>query len=276
MEEEYEFLIEPSRRFSVNWRELWQYRELFYFFAWRDIKVKYKQAVLGVVWVVLQPLAMAFLFTLVFSRGLKVDTGGVPYPIFAYSGLLVWGVFSGGLLGAANSMVSNANIIKKIYFPRLIIPASAILTSVFDYLVGLIVYFGLLVYYYPHVAIVELILFLVLSLVLTVITTFGLGTLIAALNVKYRDVQYTLPFLIQFLLFVNPVVYPITVFPSEGAQYLMALNPMTSAIQLSRGAFSGGGVRWELVGISFVSSVLLFVVGIYVFRKTEGYFADLI
>jgi lipopolysaccharide transport system permease protein len=269
------YVIEPPGKFDLKAGELWQYRELFYFFTLRDVKVKYKQAALGFLWAVLQPLAMMVVFTLVFGVGLKVETDGVPYPIFAYSGLLMWNVFSSGLLGASNSMVGNAHIIKKIYFPRLIIPMSAILGSVFDFLMALVVYVGLLVYYHQHVVFWKLICLLPLSLLMTVVATFGLGTLLAALNVKYRDVQYVIPFLIQFLMFVNPVVYSSSIFKSEWAQYVIALNPMAGAINLSRAAFLDGAIRWDLVGISGLSAVFWLFLGVYVFRRMEAYFADL-
>jgi lipopolysaccharide transport system permease protein len=268
-------VIAPPSSFSLNGKELWHYRELFYFFTLRDVKIKYKQAVLGFVWAILQPLALMVVFTLVFGKGLKVETDGIPYPIFAYSGLLMWNVFSSGLLGAANSMVGNANIIKKIYFPRLIIPMSAILGSVFDFLMALVVYIGLLIYYHQHVVVWKVVLFLPISLLLTVVSTFGLGTMLAALNVKYRDVQYVIPFLIQFLMFVNPVVYSTSIFKAEWAQYLIALNPMAGAINLSRAAFLDSPIRWDLVGISCLSAVFWLFVGVYVFRRMEAYFADL-
>ncbi|GAA4458928.1 ABC transporter permease [Nibrella saemangeumensis] len=270
-----EYRIEPPARFSLGLEELWHYRELFYFFTWRDIKVKYKQAALGFLWAILQPLALVVVFTLVFGKGLNVETDGIPYPVFAYSGLLFWNIFASGLQSSANSMVTNANIIRKIYFPRLIIPMSAILVSVFDFVMALVVYSGLLLYYHQSVNLARIILLLPFSLILTVIATFGLGTLLAALNVKYRDFQYTIPFLIQFLMFINPVVYSTSIFRSETAQYVIALNPMAGAINLSRAAFLSSSIRWDLVSISVGSAILLFMVGIYVFRKTEAYFADL-
>src|SRR5437867_2019751 len=207
-----EYEIRPQNKFSMGLKELWHYKELFYFFTWRDVKVKYKQATLGFLWAILQPLAMMLIFTWIFSKGLKVGSEGIPYPIFALSGLLIWNIFSNGLLNSANSMVSNANIIKKIYFPRLVIPLSSILVTLVDFCFALGVFFCVVIYYRHSVNIYGLLICLPVSILLTVITTFGLGTFLSALNVKYRDFQYVVPFLIQFLLFVNPVLYSSKIF----------------------------------------------------------------
>ena len=201
-----EYIIERQHRFILGLKELIRYRELFYFFTWRDIKVKYKQAALGFLWAILQPLAMMAIFTLIFSVGLKVDSEGIAYPVFALSGLIIWNIFSSGLINSANSMVNNANIIKKIYFPRLILPISSILTSLFDFCFALLVYIGVLIFYQQNTDWLRVLYCLPISIVLTILTTFGLGTFLASLNVKYRDFQHVMPFLIQFLLFVNPVL----------------------------------------------------------------------
>ena len=275
-----EYHIKPQGKFSFNFKELWLYRELFYFFTWRDIKVKYKQTVLGFLWAVLQPLLMMTVFVVFFSRALKVPTDGIPAPIFYFSGLLLWNLFSTGLSGSANSMVSNAQIIKKIYFPRLIIPFSSVLVALFDFLMALIIYFGLLVFFKfttPTLIIDDkLILFLPLSLVLTIITTLGLGCTLAALNVKYRDFRYVIPFMIQFLLFLTPVIYPVSMFENiEGLKYFLAVNPMTGAMMLARGAFQPETIDWTVIGISIASACMLLIIGIYTFRKMEAYFADI-
>lgn len=270
-----EFIIENKGKFTLGGRELWQYRELFYFFTWRDIKVRYKQAALGILWAAMQPLSMMLLFTFVFSRGLKVGSDGLPYPIFAFSGLMIWNVFSNGLLNAASSMVANANIIKKIYFPRLIIPLSSILTALFDFLFAFATFIGLLIYFQLPFALWKLLFFTPLSILLTVITTFGLGTLLASLNVKYRDFQYALPFLIQFLLFLNPVLYSTKAFENNLAQWIMRLNPIAGAIDLMRAIFTEGAVEWSTLGSQFLVSIVLLFLGVYFFRKTEAYFADI-
>lgn len=271
-----ELEIKPQRKFTLGWRELWQYRELFYFFTWRDIKVRYKQATLGVLWAAMQPLSMMLLFTVIFSRGLKVSSDGLPYPIFAFSGLMIWNIFSNGLLNAASSMVANANIIKKIYFPRLIIPLSSILTALFDFLFAFGVFIILLVYYQLHFSLWKLVIFAPLSILLTVITTFGLGTLLASLNIKYRDFQYALPFMIQFLLFLNPVLYSTKAFDNILIRRIMQFNPIAGAIDLMRSIFTGGSdFQWSMVAGQFMVAFIFLILGIYVFRKTEAYFADL-
>ncbi|HET7114939.1 MAG TPA: ABC transporter permease [Hanamia sp.] len=270
-----EYVIQSQNKFSLGVKELWQYRELFYFFTWRDVKVKYKQAALGILWAILQPLVMTIMFTLIFSKALNVSSDGIPYPVFALSGLLIWNIFSNGLLNSANSMVLNANIIKKIYFPRLIIPMSTVLTALVDFFFALIIYSVVLIYYRQDVSILKLLLYLPLSILITIITTFGLGTFLGALNVKFRDFQYLLPFMIQFLLFANPVLYSAKAFTNPYISFIMKANPIASAIQLCRSIFTGQEVDWASVGISCIVAIFLLIMGIYTFRKTEAYFADL-
>lgn len=270
-----EYEIKHQSKFSLGFNELWQYRELFYFFTWRDIKVKYKQAALGILWALLQPLVMMLMFTLIFSKALKIDSDGIPYPVFAISGLLIWNIFSNGLMNSANSMVTNANIIKKIYFPRLIIPMSAILTAFVDFLFALIIYVGVLVYFNQGISLLKLFLYLPLSILITVISTLGIGSFLAALNVKYRDFQYIIPFMIQFLLFANPVLYSAKVFTNPLLIVIMRCNPIATAIQLCRSIFTHTPVDWQAVGLSSIVALLLLMLGIYTFRKTEAYFADL-
>jgi lipopolysaccharide transport system permease protein len=218
---------------------------------------------------------MMILFTLIFSHGLKVSSDGLPYPIFAFSGLMIWNIFSNGLLNASSSMVSNANIIKKIYFPRLIIPLSSILTALFDFLFAFGVFIGLLIYYQVSFSIWKLLIFTPLSILLTVITTFGLGTFLASLNIKYRDFQYALPFMIQFLLFLNPVLYSTRTFENLAVQRIVLFNPIAGAIDLMRSVFTEEVINWSIVGGQFAVALVLLVLGVYFFRKTEAYFADL-
>ncbi|MEP7229595.1 MAG: ABC transporter permease [Ginsengibacter sp.] len=270
-----EYEIKPQNKFSIGLGELWKYRELFYFFTWRDVKVKYKQAALGILWAILQPLVMMLMFTLIFSKALHAGSDGIPYPVFAISGLLIWNIFSSGLLNSANSMVTNANIIKKIYFPRLIIPMSAILTALVDFMFALIIYAFILIYYHQDVSIVKLFIYLPLSIIITIVTTFGLGTFLSALNVKYRDFQYLLPFMIQFLLFANPVLYSSKAFTNPVINGFMRANPIASSIQLCRSIFTGAEVDWQAVMFGCIVAILLLLTGIYTFRKTEAYFADL-
>jgi len=270
-----EFEIKPQNKFSLGLKELWEYRELFYFFTLRDIKVKYKQTLLGFLWAVIQPLVMALLFSFFLGKAIANYTElPLPYEIFAFSGLIVWGIFSSGLNNAGNSMVTNANIIKKIYFPRLIIPISAVLVGLFDFLMafGVFIVYGLLqgiqfnvsaLYYFP------------LAILLTCIATFGAGTLLASLNVKYRDFRYVIPFLIQFLLFVTPVIYPTSIAKKPILQTMLSLNPMSAPLEIFRAGISDAGVNWQLTLISVCSSLVVFMLGLVYFRKTEAHFADL-
>ena len=274
-----EYIIKPPGKLTINWKELWRYRELFYFFTWRDIKVKYKQTILGFLWAILQPLAMMTVFVLFFSKGLNVPTDNIPAPIFYFVGLMFWNLFSSGLNSSANSMISNAEIIKKIYFPRLIVPFSGVLVALFDFLMTLIPFIGLMIYYIITTNLTfsfHLFWQLPLALIMTVVTTIGLGCMIAAWNVKYRDFRYVVPFMIQFLLFVTPVIYPVTIFHNIPiAKYILSLNPMTGVMLLARNSFSTENLPLDLVGISIFATILFFTVGLFIFRKMEAYFADI-
>ncbi|MBI3500628.1 MAG: ABC transporter permease [Bacteroidetes bacterium] len=269
-----QYEIKPVSKISLGLKELREFRELFYFFTWRDIKVKYKQTVLGVLWAILQPFMLMVVFTLFFSKGLNVPSDNIPYPVFVYSGLLLWNIFSSGLSSASNSMVSNAGIIKKIYFPRLIIPMSSILVALFDFFMALVVYIGILIYY-RHPVDATIVIYLPLSILITIMSTFGLGTLLAALNIKYRDFRYIIPFFIQILLFLTPVIYPVSIIKYEWAQKILSLNPMAGAIELIRSPVTHAALNIQLVITSIFVSVLLFFAGLFYFRKTEYYFADL-
>jgi lipopolysaccharide transport system permease protein len=270
-----EFEIKPQGKFSLGVKELWEYRELFYFFTWRDVKVKYKQTVLGFLWAILQPLFMTVVFTLFVSDSIVEKTQlSIPYPIFAFSGMLLWGIFSNGMSNAANSMVNNSNIIKKIYFPRLIIPISSILVALVDFFIAFIIFIILLFIYKVDINYSALLL-LPFSVLITCLSAMGCGTLLAALNIKYRDVRYIIPFLVQGLLFLTPILYPINISNNSVAQFVLKLNPISGALELMRGLFVGYIINYETVFMSLVSSLILFIVGIVYFRKTESYFADL-
>lgn len=270
-----EFEIKPQGKFSIGLREMWSYRELFYFFTWRDLKVKYKQTVLGFLWAILQPLFMTLIFTYFLGESISNITSlSIPYPVFALSGMLLWAIFSNGMSNAANSMVTNANIIKKIYFPRLIIPVSSILVALFDFFISLIVFVFVLFFYNVDVNYSRM-FFLPLSLLVTCITAMGMGTLFAALNIKYRDIRYIIPFLTQALLFLTPVLFPSNISKSIVVQYILKLNPLSGALEMIRSVFSGYVINMETVLLSLVSSIILFMIGIIYFRKTESYFADL-
>jgi lipopolysaccharide transport system permease protein len=267
--------IKPPSHIRVGIKELWDYRELFFYFAVRDIQVKYKQTVLGFLWAILQPLLMMVVFTIFFSRVLNTPSDGLPYPLFVLSGLILWGLFSNGLMNSSNSMVTNSNIIKKIYFPRMIIPLSAILSAFFDFLMSLIVYCIAVLYFAPDINWTMLFICLPLAILLSIFASLGPGLLLCALNVKYRDFRYVVPFLIQVLLFLTPVIYPISILKYDFAKYILACNPMSASISLFRAPFLRTDLDFNLLGISLLTNVLLLFIGLLYFRKTETFFADL-
>jgi lipopolysaccharide transport system permease protein len=269
-----EYEIKPVGKVSLGINELLRYYELFYYFTWRDIKVKYKQTVLGFLWAVLQPFIMMIVFSLFFSNIIKMENKDVPYPVFVYSGLLLWNVFSLGLSSAGNSMISNAGIIKKIYFPRLIIPLSAVLVALFDFLMAFLMYI-IMLFYYGITPKAIVIIYLPLSLLITVITTFGIGCWLSALTVKYRDFRYVVPFLIQLLMFVSPIIYPVNLISNPILQKLLMFNPIAGAVSLFRFSFTAYPFDVNTILYSSVTAIAFFIYGLYFFRKTEYYFADL-
>lgn len=267
-----EFTIEPSSK-RIDWKELWRYRELFYFFTWRDVKIKYKQTVLGFLWAILQPLLMMTIFTLFFGRALNIPSQNLPYPVYVFSGLLIWNFFSTGLTSASNSMVNNSSIIKKIYFPRLIIPVSSILVALFDFLMAFVLLTGILIFYWQPVSWSALI-FWPVALLLTVVATLGLGSWLAALNVKYRDFRYVIPFLVQVLFFLTPVIYPLSLLKYPALQYALVCSPMYAAVELFRYPLTGIAPETPFLVISVISGFILLTVGILYFKRTEDFFAD--
>ncbi len=271
MEEE----IGPKKKFDFNVKELWEYRELFYFFTWRDVKVKYKQTVFGILWAIIQPLAIALILNYSIGSVLSKNYNlPIPYIIFVFSGFILWTVFSGGLTNAANSMVSNANIIKKIYFPRLVIPLSAVLSSVFDFLFALIVFFILSFYYSVPLSIWALVC-IPAGLFLTVTAALGSGILLSALNIKYRDFRYAVPFLIQGLLFLTPVIYPVNVSDNIVISSILKCNPVAAGLEIFKGSYAAYAIQPDVIYFSLLSNLIILFVGIFYFRKTESYFADL-
>ena len=271
-----EYVIKPPKGLiSINLPELWRFRELLYIFVWRDLKVRYKQTALGIIWAIFQPLIMMIIFTLFFGVFAKIPSDGAPYPIFVYSGLLLWNYFSHALTNASESLVSNQGIIQKIYFPRLFFPLSTIITPIIDFVFALLVFFGLMAYYHYSPGILGIVLIPVF-LIIAILTATGLGLLTASLNVKYRDVRHILPFFIQTLFFLTPVIYPINIIPAK-YHWIIDLNPMAGTITSARNALlHTAPVNWLLLGLSFVGAFLLLLFGLYYFRKTERYFADII
>lgn len=261
---------------ALNLRELWVYRELLYFLTWRDVLVRYKQAVLGVAWAVLQPFLTMIVFTVVFNRalGVKSPDPNLPYEVFSFAGLLPWQFFSGALSRSGVSLVGNANLLTKVYFPRLVIPISAVLAGLVDFVISFVVLLVLMAAYgvFPGWQIV----FLPLFLLLAIITALGVSLWLSALDVLYRDVQYIIPFLVQLWMFVSPVIYSISNIPEGPLRVVYSLNPMTGVI---------GGFRWALLGQKFPGGyvwisigvvVVLFVGGLFYFKRVERVFADVV
>jgi len=254
--------------------ELWRYRELLYFLAWRDVKVRYRQAALGVAWAVFQPLLTMVIFTVFFGRMAHMPSDGLPYPLFSYCGLVPWMYFSGVLAMAGNSLISNSTLITKVYFPRLLLPTSVAVAGLLDF--GMSAGFLVIMMFYYRVPPRWLLLTTPFWIAMLVMVTTGISMLVAAVNVKYRDVKYLLPFGIQILLFATPIIYPVTLVPQR-YRYLLALNPCWGMIDGFRASiFPGRPIDLGIVGVSVTVGVGLFVAGVYYFRKAERSFADVI
>jgi len=270
-----ELIIEAGRTERHYWRDLWRYRELFYFLAWRDILVRYKQTAIGLAWALLRPLLTMLVFTLVFGRLAKLPSDGAPYPILVFAALLPWQFFSNAFSEAGNSLISNSNMITKIYFPRLVIPASAVIVSFVDFLISAIILIGLMFWYnfIPDWRVLTLPLFIFIAFA----AAMGAGLWIAALNVKYRDFRYIVPFVVQFGLYISPVGFSSSIVP-EKWRLLYSINPMVGVIDGFRWAILGSNSQlyWPGFILSLVLVILLFMTGIHFFRKTERKFADII
>lgn len=267
--------IEPSKGWvSLNLRELWNYRELFYFFIWRDLKVRYRQTILGVAWAVLQPFMTMVIFSIFFGRLAQVDSDGLPYPIFSFAALVPWNFFSGALISGSNSLIGNANMLKKIYFPRMTMPISTALSGLVDFGIAFIVLVGMMVYYgyRPTGNVVWLPLLLLLALA----TALGVSLWLSALNVRFRDVRYTVPFIAQAWLFATPIAYSSSLL-EEPWKTIYGLNPMVGVVE---------GFRWALLGtetmpgpmviVSTLAALAILVSGAYYFRRMERDFADVV
>lgn len=268
-------IIRPKKLFSFSdLKEIWEYRELLYFFTWRDFKVRYKQTFIGVLWAVFQPFLTMVVFSLFFGGLLEVPSDGVPYPIFVYTGLLFWQFFSSALSDTSNVLITNQSIVTKVYFPRLLLPLSTVATKLVDFGIAAVILVGMMIYYGYTPSLLG-VLILPLLLLITFMASVGLGLFLASVNVKYRDVRYVLPFFIQMLLFVTPVIYPAGI--AGKYSWILALNPMMGVIQSARAALLGTTVlNWTLVAISLAATFCLLIFGIYMFKKTERYFADII
>jgi lipopolysaccharide transport system permease protein len=275
MAEETTLIIEAGRTEKHYWMDLWRYRELFYFLAWRDILVRYKQTAIGIVWALLRPLLTMVVFTIVFGKLAKLPSEGVPYPILVFAAMLPWQFFSNALSEASNSLVGNANLISKVYFPRLIIPASAVITSFVDFLISAVILVFLMVWYQfiPDWRILSLPVFIGIAF----IVAMGAGLWLTGLNVRYRDFRYIVPFIIQVGLYISPVGFSSSIIPDEW-RLLYSLNPMVGVIDGFRWAILGSESRIYLPGfllsLTIVTGLLVF--GVIYFRKTEKSFADVI
>jgi len=267
-------VIAPSSGWRpIDLREVWEYRELLAIFVWRDIKVRYRQTLLGVVWVVAQPLLTALIFTVLFNRMAKIDAGNVPYSLFIMVGLVPWSFFSAGVSASGNSLIGSSHLISKVYFPRVIVPAASVLSGFVDMVVTVALVVVMTLVY--RVGLGPQILFLPLAIAVAAVFAFGVGLWLSALNVEYRDVRVVIPFLLQLWMYATPVVYPLHVVP-ERYRWIAAINPMTGIVETFRAAMLGGAVPWSALGYSVAVTLMVLVSGAYYFRRMERLFADVL
>lgn len=269
-------IIKPrTRPLDINWEEIARSRDLLYYLTWRDIKVRYKQTVLGILWIIIQPLVSMVLFTIVFGNFAKIPSDNIPYPVFVFIGLLFWNFFASTLSAASNSLINNQNIIKKVYFPRVLAPLSSTLTFIVDLIPTLIILAGLLVYYKITPSI-QIILLLPVLLLLILVFSLGIGMLLAPINARFRDVRQVLPYFIQLGMFATPVIYPSSIFGGT-SRIIRIFNPVAEAIEVSRSAFFGTRpMDWPTLFLSIAFTVLLFFIGLYYFRAQESSFIDIL
>ena len=267
-------VIQPSQSWRLlSLKDLWAYRELLFFLTWRDVKVRYKQTALGAAWAILQPLFMMIIFTIFFGRLAGIESAGIPYPLFALAGLVPWTFFSNAITQSGNSLVGSSHLITKVYFPRLIVPAAAMLAGLVDFALAFGLFVVMMVYY--SVAPTTHLLFLPVLILLTALFALGVGTWFAALNVKYRDVRFALPFLIQIWLFVSSVILPSSALPQK-YRLLLMLNPMSGIIEGYRSALFGLPFDWPAIGAAAAITVAVLGYAIYSFARVERSFADII
>jgi len=271
-----ELLIQPSKGWvSLQLRELWRYRELLYFLIWRDVKVRYKQTVIGATWAIIQPFMTMVVFSIFFGNLAKIPSDGIPYPIFSYTALVPWAFFANGLTTSSNSLVGNSNLIKKIYFPRLVMPLSGVLAGLVDFILAFIVLIVMMLAFgiVPTINIIWLPVFLLLAFV----TALGVGLWLSAMNVQFRDVRYVVPFLVQLWLFATPIAYPSSLITNPVLRLAYGLNPMTGVVE---------GFRWALLGVqtapdpillvSALAAIVVLISGAFYFRRMEKHFADVV
>jgi len=268
-------IIEPQKGWiPIDFKEIWKYRELFYFLTKRDIKVRYKQTVLGGLWAIIQPFFTMVIFSIFFGRLAKLPSDGIPYPIFVYAGLLPWIYFANSVTNSGNSLVGSANLITKVYFPRVIIPASASLSGLLDLFIAMSILIVMMIYYglFPSLAI----LMFPFLIGLTFLFAVGVGLWLSAMNVPYRDIRYAIPFLIQIWMFISPVIYPASLV-TEKYKWVLALNPMGGIINAFRACLLGHKpIDWLILGTSTLIVFVTFLSGLYYFRRSEKIFADVV
>jgi lipopolysaccharide transport system permease protein len=267
-------MVKKNYKDPNYYKDLFHFRELFIFMVWRDLKVRYKQTILGIAWAVIQPLASTLVFFLLFGKLAKMPSDGIPYPVFTYLGMMAWTYFSGSITYASNSLVNNRNLISKVYFPRLILPGAGVLSLMPDFFIATLVGIGLMAYagicpewgilLWPFLA------------VLTALISLGVSLILSALNVRFRDVKYVIPFLIQIWLFLTPIIYPTSIVP-EKFRFLSYLNPMAGVIDAFRAsALPGKDITWGSLGISLAIGTVIFIIGLTIFNRAERQFADII
>jgi lipopolysaccharide transport system permease protein len=257
-----------------RFQELLSYRELFFFLVWRDIKIRYKQTVFGALWAIIQPFFTMIVFTLFFGKVAQIPSDGIPYPLFYYSALVPWTFFSNAVSLSGNSLISNRTLVEKVYFPRIILPIAAVLAGYFDFLIAFIILVGM-IFFYGFSFTWLLLMWFPLSL-MTIVLASAVGMFLSALNVRYRDVRYTIPFLLQLWLFVSPIIYPVSAVP-ERYRNLLALNPISGLIEAYRSSLIGSGlINLSSLSISMTATMTIAIIGVYYFKKTEKFFADII
>lgn len=267
------FIKPNDSRLGLDLKDLWSHRELLYFLTLRDVKVRYKQTIIGVLWVILQPVLTTAIFTALFSGTERFDASEVPYPLFALSGLIIWFFVNASITNASNSLVNNKNLVTKIYFPRLLVPVSAAFVGLIDLALSFLI-LAILMFYYRVVPSPQILL-LPVFIGLAILITLSLGVLFSALNVRFRDVKFALPFALQVWLFVSPIFYPASIL-SDKQRILLILNPLTGVLEGFRGSLFGSPFEWLPIGVSIVLTVVLMFVSVYIFRKMEDDFADVI
>lgn len=272
---DYDLIIEAGHTELHYWKDLWRYRELFFFLAWRDVLVRYKQTVIGIAWSVIRPLLTMIVFTIIFGKLAKLPSGNVPYPILVFAAMLPWQFFANGLSDSSGSLIANANMLTKVYFPRLVVPASTVIVSLIDFFISFVILIALMICYRftPSWYIIALPLFLLSAFMVS----FGSGLVLATLNVKYRDFRYIVPFILQFGLYISPVGFSSSIIP-EKWRLLYSLNPMVGVIDGFRWAILGGNEQlyWPGFIVSLLVTAFLLLMGLRYFRKTERVFADFI